>query len=292
MRREPLADYLEPQFGNIYVYNLVEQNGFDVQPWTDELRQAVNHYLVHEVTDDEYAAFLSQFEHEYEMPLGGREGQVEFIMKVAEAWEIAYAFHLAAVSAVPTLDALIGHLKNWPREDQPWGAEDEQWDAAAWLDAHASQEQLHALADIVSHGWVSTWEQDQAGWDSWLFTEYLTPSQLLRVWHQVIDPAESDLTDDEWQLLLPVYSQRRLGDGGSRQRSDQELRSLRAALDGLRYKSTHRVPWSKVPARYGKAYSLYQRYCRYQKDGTFVGMFEALDGQPGAERVVEWLKNT
>src|SRR5690348_11544929 len=54
---EPLADYLAPQFGNIYEFNLPGADSFAVQERTDELRHAVKHYLVDEVSEDDYAAF-------------------------------------------------------------------------------------------------------------------------------------------------------------------------------------------------------------------------------------------
>src|SRR5689334_3237478 len=48
---EPLADYLEPRFGNIYdwensIVPWVAEGDFDVQPWTDDVREAITEYLL------------------------------------------------------------------------------------------------------------------------------------------------------------------------------------------------------------------------------------------------------
>jgi ABC-type phosphate/phosphonate transport system substrate-binding protein len=56
---EPLADYLEPQFGNIYDYDILVR-----QEWTDELRQAVRHFIVDLAEDELYRHALERLGHE------------------------------------------------------------------------------------------------------------------------------------------------------------------------------------------------------------------------------------
>jgi transposase len=281
MTLEPLADYLEPQFGNIYEYNLPGSGSFEVQEWTDELRPAVKQYLVREVSDDDYAAFLDELA--FDVPAGARTDQADHIIERAEAWEIAHAFHLAAVKAVPTLDELIG-------QHDAWSDASLQVDAGEWLDAHTSPEQLHALAEITGHPErnVDTpwYRPEPIGQD---FTSVLAPPDLLAAWHQVVGPAESDLTDDEWKLLVPRLPALKYRHG-VRARSESELLSLRHAFDGIRYKFTYDLPWSRVPQRYGAGHNLYSHYVRYREDGHFARMLETLEGRPGSERMAAWLK--
>lgn len=281
MSLDPLADYLKPRFGNIYGYNLIVLHGNELQEWTDELRQAIKHYLVHEVSDTDYAAFVGELE--YEPPPGTRESQADAIIDLHDAWEIAHAFHQAAVKAIPALDGLIGQRASWQHAGQ-------QEDAAEWLDAHATKEQLAELAEITDHPEydpATPWYRPEpVGRD---FTWTLTPPELLHAWHQVAGPAPTDLTDGEWALLVSVLP-RPQNPYGIRQRSDRELLSLRLAFNGVRYKFTHDLSWSKVPRRYGRGANLYQRYRRYKESGDLAEMLNALQGQPEATRLVETIR--
>jgi len=98
---------------------------------------------------------------------------------------------------------------------------------------------------------------------------------------------ESDFTDEEWQLLLPLVQEYRDG----RMRSDYELLKVRRAFDGNRYKFAHGVPWTQLPDRYGSWTSIRQRYVNYRDRGDFARMLDALRGQPGAAGLVKWLES-
>lgn len=282
MSLEPLADYLEPQFGNIYDYKLpAPRSVLEVQEWTEELRRAVWNYLVHEVGDDGYAAFLNEYR--YVVPRGDRKAEAADIIKAAEAWEIANAFHLAAVKAVPTLDQFIGQLETWPDVNV-------RVDVAEWLDAHASVEQLYELAEATGHPERDTdapsYSPEPIGED---FTCALSPSDLLAAWHHVVGPAPSDLTDDEWGLLvssLPVWK----NPHSIRARSSEELLSLRRTFDGIRYRFAQGAAWSKIPKRYGNWRNIYQRYRNHGRAELFARMYQLIQHQAGAERLVMWLE--
>jgi hypothetical protein len=174
----PLADYLALKFGDIYDYKFIDDdNGIEVQLWTPELAATVKQYLVHEVPDDKFAAFLNALS--YEASRDSREDQAEDIVTRFQAWEVAHAFHSAAVRAVPTLDDLIGHLNTWLSADQ-------QDDAADWLDTHATQAQLVELAEFTHHPELdpaTPWYRPEP--EGWYFTNNLSPQDLLHAWHQV-----------------------------------------------------------------------------------------------------------
>ncbi|WP_216587772.1 hypothetical protein [Streptomyces brasiliscabiei] len=134
---ELLANYLEPRFGNIYEYN-VQDAGFDAQEWTDELREAVLHYLEHELPEAVVAVFFEYQAGAMEDPTS-KHAAIDRLMQSNEPWELAHDVRRAAVKAAPTLDALIGHLDTWPSED-------ERADAEEWLEHHASNEVLRSMA--------------------------------------------------------------------------------------------------------------------------------------------------
>jgi hypothetical protein len=189
---EPLADYIEPQFGNVYEYNIQSSRGGAEQPWTTELHAAVTHYLVHEVTDEDWRSFLDILSRLYidDIPDATRAQQAASILALYEPWMVAQAFHLAAVNAVPALDQLIGHLDDW-------GDGGLQEDAGAWLTRHASHEQLVELSrvanDLERNPTTPWYHAAPTGWN---LTGNVAPPTLLTAWRQVVGAAESDLTDD------------------------------------------------------------------------------------------------
>ncbi len=113
-------------------------------------------------------------------------------MEVAEAWEIAHAFDQFAISAVPTLEQLIGQYETWPDPSL-------RVDVAEWLDAHLNSEQLGELDEIAGYPPRDTeapwYDVGPIGED---LTWALTPPDLLTAWRRVVGPAESDFTDKEW----------------------------------------------------------------------------------------------
>ncbi|MFN2495637.1 MAG: transposase [Pseudonocardiaceae bacterium] len=61
-------------------------------------------------------------------------------------------------------------------------------------------------------------------------------------------------------------------------------------MDGIFYWLTNRVPWSRVPSRYGESQTLYNRRFRYKNNGVFRRMYRDLQDKPEAKRIVEWLR--
>lgn len=273
MKLEPLLDYLQPRFGSIYADELtVEFDGVDVRPWTPEFRKAVVYFLVHEFDDALYGLFLNRLD--IEVYGTSREEQAVNIVERTFVWEIGLAIYEAAVQAVPTLDQIIG-------DDKTGEDASRQLDVADWIDSHATAERLVEVA--MRSTWINSrpaYRQSPARSSGSLLVQYLTPPQLLSIWNEVVGPAPSDLTDVEWELLVPLLSRYRKSDG---EPFDQDLSRKRVVLNGIRYKFANDVPWSHVPRRYGDSRCIYQRYRLDLKSGLYARVNERLRPVVGDE---------
>jgi transposase len=282
MTLEPLADYLEPRFGNIYYFALTAVVDFvKVRPWNPALEQAIRRYLVHEAAGELYARFLDALE--YSVPDGSREEQARAIVQKSLPWQIAFAFHLATVRAITTLDELIGDLDRWEDTDQ-------RWDTAEWLGEHASQEQLAELAAHTNYPELDTarpWHESEP--EGRHFAWNLSPPELLKAWRYVAGPASSDLTDAEWEMLVPLLPQR-WNERGPVYRSTEEWTSVRRAINGIRYKFACNVEWFQVPSRYGHWSNIRQRYYLYKRKGVFTRMVQSLRDVPETVLLMEWME--
>lgn len=264
---EPLADYLEPQFGNIYDWdNSVvpyDTDSFDIQPWTEEVRQAIRHYLLHEAPQELAAIAFPRSEDT------SVEQWADNVLEHHQPWEVAYEFHRAAVAALPTFDSLIGHLDTWPYED-------DRDDAAEWLEKHCTQSQLEQIA-ILSRNDALV-QPSYRGNLAFELVHEIGPPVLLRAWRKISGIAPSDLTDVEWELIKPFMP---LG---------QYWGTALMAINGMLFWSREGGRWQDVPVRYGTWTAIYQRYRSYRRNGVFGRMLEALQGNPEATRLVEWLR--
>ena len=88
---DPLADYVEPQFGDIYA----------TEHWTPELEQVIVKFLV-KAHDDSYATFVKELL--YAVPIGSRREQAVFIVRHHCPSEVAVSYRLAVVKAVPIFE--------------------------------------------------------------------------------------------------------------------------------------------------------------------------------------------
>jgi transposase len=274
---QPLARYLEPQFGNIHDWDNgivpYDKDSFDIQPWTDDARQAVKRYLL-EVAPG--PLLDGAFPH----PQGARtEEWVDEELEDHQLWEVAHLFHEAAVASLPTLDALIGHLQTWPYED-------DREDAIYWLEGHATDSQLRGLATASEHTDLA--QRPYSANRAFYVVQRLEPPALLKAWHEVADSASSDLTDAEWELLKPFIP---AGSGRMRYDTHYIRDGTRAALNGILYRLQEGCPWSRVPIRYGTEKVVYQRHHFYKRKGVFARMLEGLQDKPEAARLVEWLRS-
>lgn len=88
----------------------------------------------------------------------------------------------------------------------------------------------------------------------------------------------SDLTDAEWQLLLPLLD------------TKAEPAISRRTIDGMRYRHAHSITWNRIPRRYGTKEAIKSRYSTNLRQGVFTQWLSALKGNPDAARLAKWLR--
>ncbi|MFD3431238.1 transposase [Nocardia fluminea] len=284
---ELLGKALDADFGNIYEYNLKpgQVAGFDLQEWTPELRQAVKQYLLHDLPEDTWESLIQSDEQSESTGSTVRETQVDRLIERLQPAEIAVIIRSAAVATVPTLRQLIGHLTDWPSED-------ERNDAETWLEAHGADLDWRRLVVATDHENLATIRMPsgrgrQLAPDD--LVHALTPVELVNAWEYAVGPADTDLTDAEWQLLVhhlgSTHDQRR----GTRIRPAIELAAKRRRFSALRFKVINQVDWTQLPPRYGSPTANYQMYRRDRADGLFVRLRNALAEHAEAQSIVAWL---
>jgi transposase len=279
---EPLAEYLEPRFGDIYESDA----GAFTRAWSDELRQAVRHYIAEAVADELYRhAILHLFEWNWDLE-APRAQVAESIVAHEQPWEIAYAFHVAAAILQPTLESLVTRLDSWGTgEDR-----DACLDAVHWLANNATAVQLHDMFRLTPGPLPEyIWDRDPDQLDVVDLCQAHRPGRLLQIWEMAsaTAPAPSDLSDAEWQLLAPLVP-RHPG------WHDERLHAItRNSIDGFLYRHATGTAWSRVPLRYRpgqKPDNLGLKFYFWRRNQVFVRMREALQGNPDAARLVAWLK--
>lgn len=265
---DPLADYLEPRFGDIYTqYDELRDR------WTPKLKDAVTHYLLHEVTDTDFEALsISHLTH---VPIGDtRSAQVQSIVDREYPSEIAYALHSVAIEHAPSLDAVLG------QDSDQVGL---KIDCARWLYENGSYGRLVEVARIS--GLLRTLhvpevplpDADELDARVWLTDELLdrlSIEALVDAWHYVITPATTDLTDEEWSLLEPLLPTQ----GGAKLVPSTTRRQV---INGLLYLDAH-------PERRLLSPLVYRR--SYRQGGIFARILESLEDIPEAERITAWLR--
>lgn len=76
-----------------------------------------------------------------------------------------------------------------------------------------------------------------------------------------------DVSDAQWRLIGPLLPKQRRGG---------KWNDHRLTLDGILWVLRTGAPWRDLPERYGKWQSVYDRFNRYRKDGTFDRVLKAL----------------
>lgn len=172
---EPLADYLAPQFGDIYEFDA----GVFTRAWTDKLRQAVRHYLV-DVADNESYRHAIRHLFEWDWDLADDRAQAaKSIVTHEDPWEVADAFHKAAVILQPSLDGLITRLNSWENA----GDRNECLDAVYWLANNATAAQLHDMFRLTTGPLPQyIWHREPDQLDVVDLCKANAPGRLLQIW--------------------------------------------------------------------------------------------------------------
>lgn len=89
-----------------------------------------------------------------------------------------------------------------------------------------------------------------------------------------------ELSEAQWRLVGPVLPPN--GKRGGQWRSHREL------LDAMFWKLNTGSGWRDLPERYGPWQSVYDRFRRWERDGTFVRILSALRLQLDALGRIDW----
>jgi transposase len=79
-----------------------------------------------------------------------------------------------------------------------------------------------------------------------------------------------ELSEQQWRRLEPLLPQQ--GRGGA-------WRDHRTVLNGILWRLHTGAPWRDVPARYGPWQTVYDRFVRWRKDGTWLRLMSTLQSQ-------------
>src|SRR5579872_7565252 len=78
-----------------------------------------------------------------------------------------------------------------------------------------------------------------------------------------------ELSDQQWELLAPFFPPRPRRRGG-------QWRDDRTMLNGIFWRLNTGAPWPDVPERYGPWQTVYDRFNRWRRDGTWAQILDAL----------------
>jgi transposase len=93
--------------------------------------------------------------------------------------------------------------------------------------------------------------------------------------------ARGDLSEWQWRRLAPWLP-------GAGPRGGRPWRDHRSVIDGIRWVLRTGAPWRDLPARYGPWQTCYERFARWEGDGTWDRLLQALQGAADAAGEVAW----
>ena len=94
--------------------------------------------------------------------------------------------------------------------------------------------------------------------------------------------AHGDLTDAQWERLLPFLPPQRSG------RRGHPYKDHRTVINGILWVDRTGAPWADMPERYGPHQTCYDRLVRWQRSGLWQRLLQTLQAQADAQSNVEW----
>lgn len=91
--------------------------------------------------------------------------------------------------------------------------------------------------------------------------------------------ARYELTDEQWHLLKNLFPSQ--GRGG-------RWLEHRTVLNGMLWILRSGAPWRDLPERYGRWQSVYHRFNRWRRDGTFERVLKALQIRLDKQGKIDW----
>ena len=90
-----------------------------------------------------------------------------------------------------------------------------------------------------------------------------------------------DLTDLEWERLEPLLPSRKPQRGG-------RWRDHRQVINGILWRIDNGAKWDQIPERYGPAKTCYDRFARWERDGTWARIEQRLQAEADAGGDLDW----
>lgn len=90
-----------------------------------------------------------------------------------------------------------------------------------------------------------------------------------------------DLTNEQWAQLAPLLPPQK-------PRTGRPSLDHRQVLNGILWVLRTGAPWRDMPERYGKWTTVYSRFQRWRKNGTWERLFEQMQTIKDREGLVDW----
>ena len=95
----------------------------------------------------------------------------------------------------------------------------------------------------------------------------------------------TSMSERDWEVVLEVFR-------AARSRRGDKGRDDRRFLEALHYFAVHNVTWRALPAQFGKWNSVWKRFWRLSRTGTFEAFFQALAGLSQSAHLIQMFDST
>jgi len=93
------------------------------------------------------------------------------------------------------------------------------------------------------------------------------------------------MTETDWTIVLQVFE-------ASRSRRGDKGRDDRKFLEALHYFVVHNITWRALPEQFGHWNSVWKRFWRLSRSGTFEAFFDALATMSETAHLVQMFDST
>ena len=94
--------------------------------------------------------------------------------------------------------------------------------------------------------------------------------------------SRGDMTDSQWERIHPHLPKEKTGKRGG------QWKDHRLVINGILWIDRTGAPWPDLPERYGPHQTCYDRLVRWQRDGTWQHVLQALQSEADQQANVEW----
>src|ERR1700726_3175718 len=93
------------------------------------------------------------------------------------------------------------------------------------------------------------------------------------------------MTEEDWRIVFRVCA-------SSRSRRGDKGRNDRKFLEALHYFVVHNITWRALPEKFGHWNSVWKRFWRLSRSGTFEAFFDALAAMSETAHLVQMFDST